>query len=450
VAAGNQFAVFGGNAFASVNAGLAAVAPGGTVIVSAGSYNEGVVVSEQVTLSLQQGAISFTSLADTVNTATLNLNGITLSVGSDNSSTSFSSSIAGTGSLTKVGSGTFTLAGSDSYTGASTVNGGELDVTGSITSSTTVNKGATLGGTGTISGTVSGAGTVSPGVGSTGVGILTVNGAFTPSGSVAFDVNAPYASAGTDYDQVVVNTGPVDLSHATLSFRGGTAAASPNQQLILIENNTTAHTLAGSKPVDGAFMMLGAGVFELKYNGGDGNDVVLLATLPGGSVTAVQIGNGNPQRSMVTSLTLTFALPITAAELPLLLGQMKLTQLGSGQSINLSASLANYAGTQVKLTFSGPGIVGGSLPDGRFSLSYGGKVVLGPDKLFRLFGDSNGDGKIDSTDQTAFLLALKSGGSINYPYFDYDGNGVINTVDVNAFTLHLGKKLAADGSVVPI
>jgi hypothetical protein len=209
--------------------------------------------------------------------------------------------------------------------------------------------------------------------------------------------------------------------------------------------------VAGSRPADGSTVTLGSARFGLKYNGGDGNDVVLLlGAPPGNSVTGtVQVGNGNAQQSMVTSLTLTFALPITAAELPLVLGQMKLTQLGSGQSINLSASLANYQGTQVKLTFSGPGIVAGSLPDSRFSLSYGGKVVLGPDKLFRLFGDSNGDGQIDSTgDHAAFNQALSLG--VNRPYFDVDGNGVLDNVDVMAFTLHLGKKLAADGSVVPL
>jgi hypothetical protein len=39
---------------------------------------------------------------------------------------------------------------------------------------------------------------------------------------------------------------------------------------------------------------------------------------------------------------------------------------------------------------------------------------------------------------------------VNRPYFDVDGNGLLNSVDVNAFSMHLGKKLAADGSVVSL
>src|SRR5207249_2655484 len=96
-----------------------------------------------------------------------------------------------------------------------TVNGGTLLVNGSITSSVTVNSGGTLGGGGTITGNVSGAGVVAPG---NSPGVLTISGNFTPTGTVAFEVNQPYNTAGTDYDRIVVNTGSVDLSGATLSI----------------------------------------------------------------------------------------------------------------------------------------------------------------------------------------------------------------------------------------
>ncbi len=98
----------------------------------------------------------------------------TLTVGNDNTSTSYLGTIidgfsTSNLSLAKIGSGTLTLGGANAYTGTTTVSGtGGLFVTGVATAASnhTVNSGATLGGTGTILGTLtSGAGAiVSPGI----------------------------------------------------------------------------------------------------------------------------------------------------------------------------------------------------------------------------------------------------------------------------------------------
>jgi autotransporter-associated beta strand protein len=50
----------------------------------------------------------------------------TLTTGGDNSSTTFSGVLSGTGGLTKAGTGTFTLTGSNTYTGTTTINAGVL------------------------------------------------------------------------------------------------------------------------------------------------------------------------------------------------------------------------------------------------------------------------------------------------------------------------------------
>jgi autotransporter-associated beta strand protein len=70
----------------------------------------------------------------------------TLTVGSNNLSTTVSGVISGTGgSLTKTGNGTLTLSGANTYTGATTVSGGTLEISGSIASSTvSVNASRTL------------------------------------------------------------------------------------------------------------------------------------------------------------------------------------------------------------------------------------------------------------------------------------------------------------------
>ena len=91
---------------------------------------------------------------------------------------------------------------------------------GSITSSVTVTSPGILGGTGTITGNVSGTGTVAPG---TSPGVLTINGNFTPGGTVELEAASPYTTAGTHFDRIVVN-GAVNLSAATLSFIGAGGA----------------------------------------------------------------------------------------------------------------------------------------------------------------------------------------------------------------------------------
>ncbi len=79
----------------------------------------------------------------------------TISVGSNNASTTFSEAISGTGgNLTKVGSGTLTLSGANTYTGATTVSEGTLLIDGSTAaaSAVTVASGAVFGGNGTVNG----------------------------------------------------------------------------------------------------------------------------------------------------------------------------------------------------------------------------------------------------------------------------------------------------------
>ncbi len=176
------------------------------------------------------------------------------------------------GALVKSGSGTMNLTGANTYTGATAVNAGTLRVNGSVTSNVTVTSPGTLGGSGTITGNVSGNGTVAPG---NSPGILTISGNFTPTGTLAFEVNQPYNTAGTDYDQIVVG-GTVDLSGATLSIAGGTAAASALQMVTLINKTSGGATVASTSPAEGATVTLGSASFKIFYNGGDGNNVVLV------------------------------------------------------------------------------------------------------------------------------------------------------------------------------
>jgi autotransporter-associated beta strand protein len=72
-----------------------------------------------------------------------------LTVGADNTSTTFGGAITDVGVLTKIGTGTLTLSGSNSYIGTMTVSGGTLQITnasalGNANAGATVQSGATL------------------------------------------------------------------------------------------------------------------------------------------------------------------------------------------------------------------------------------------------------------------------------------------------------------------
>ena len=70
---------------------------------------------------------------------------IALSVGNNNTSTTYSGVISGTGSLTKVGTGTLTLSTAETYTGNTAINGGKLVLGGStLSTNISVAAGATF------------------------------------------------------------------------------------------------------------------------------------------------------------------------------------------------------------------------------------------------------------------------------------------------------------------
>jgi len=110
------------------------------------------------------------------------------------------------------------------------------------------------------------------------------------------------------------------------------------------------------------------------------------------------------------------------------------------------------SGTFVTITFTGGSVDANSLADGRYTLTAvaaqfnspgldgDGNGTGGDDYsligtpangLFRLFGDSDGNGTVNGSDFLAFRLAFLG----NSPNFDFDGDGQVSGTDFLQFRL---------------
>jgi autotransporter-associated beta strand protein len=172
--------------------------------------------------------------------------------------------------LTKTGAGTLTLNRNNLYTGTTQVNGGTLLVNGAQPQSAVSVNNATLGGTGRVGAVTVGVnGVLAPG---TSVGTLRIDGnlTFAPTSTFRIEVGGAGAS-----DMADVN-GSVNLAGASLEIASATGGR-VGDVIVIIDND-------GVDAVSGQFAGLSNGQrftaggidYEIRYDGGDGNDVVLI------------------------------------------------------------------------------------------------------------------------------------------------------------------------------
>ncbi len=156
------------------------------------------------------------------------------------------------------------------------------------------------------------------------------------------------------------------------------------------------------------------------------------------TVAGTRIDDGNAQRSMVRSITLTFSSSI-ASTLSTVLANLSLTRTSDNLLVGLTGTL-DSSGTVLTLMFTGSSIIGGSLADGRYTLSYAGTTVLNSTQLWRLFGDLYGTATVNAADWAAFTKAMNSRkGMNNYSaYLDYNADGLIIITDQTAFMQRYG------------
>ena len=209
----------------------------------------------------------------------------TLTIGSNNQSTTFSGVIQESGSLIKIGTGTLVLSGSNTYTGTTTVNGGVLNAgnkSGSATGTgaVQVNTG-TLGGKGIIAGPTtlgsgSGAGAfLAPAVGSNKQATLTLQSALSLNSDATYTYTFKAKKNQSRTDLVFANG--VTINGATITLAGQTQGSLKRGLTLTLISNTSANPISGtfSNLPDGAIVTVNGNNLQASYSGGDGNDLTL-------------------------------------------------------------------------------------------------------------------------------------------------------------------------------
>ncbi|PZE10171.1 hypothetical protein DMX10_27240, partial [Pseudomonas sp. 57B-090624] len=262
------------------------------------------------------------SLASNNANASIQLGSYTLTAGGDNTSTSVSGAVSGTGSLVKQGSGTLTLSGSNSYGGTTTVSGGTLSIAGDgnlgsgavnlasgtvldVTGATTIDNAIVLAGNSSIgnSNAVTLSGAIS------GAYDLTKTGSGTLSLSGSNSYGATYVSAGT---LSIDNDG--NLGSGAVSLAAGTTlaitGASTIDNAIVLGGNASVSTSAAatlSGVISGAFTLTKAGASTLTLSGSNtyGATTVSAGTLSVASDS--NLGSGTLTLGAGTTLAVTSA-----------------------------------------------------------------------------------------------------------------------------------------------
>jgi len=230
----------------------------------------------------------------------------------------------------------------------------------------------------------------------------------------------------------------IDLKLGSLADNGG-----PTQTISIPADSPCIN--AGSNPAGVPTDQRGAGYYRVIGESGD-IGAFEYQNLPA-VISSVQINDGSPQRSMVTSLIVTFDRPVTVNA-----NSFQLVRQSDNAPVSLSASVL---GSSVTLTFNSGLVEYGSLVDGRYTLTAfaslingsvfdgNGDMVSGDDYvlvgtpsngLFRLFGDADGNGTVNSADVATLRTFFGLGTSL----FDFNNDGQTNSNDFIEFRRRFG------------
>jgi len=173
-------------------------------------------------------------------------------------------------------------------------------------------------------------------------------------------------------------------------------------------------------------------------------------------VASVTVNSGAAQRSRVTAVQVAFNQRVAFVGLPAAAFQLR--RQSDNAAVAMSAAVDDSGpATVATLTFTGALSTAGSLDDGRYTLTVLAAQVANADgnldgnadgtggddyllvgdlanRLFRLFGDHDGDGDVDAGDFGAFRGDFGGTGST----FDFDNDGDVDASDFGQFRGRFG------------
>jgi autotransporter-associated beta strand protein len=210
----------------------------------------------------------------------------TLTIGSNNQSTTFSGVIQDTGGVSKSGTGTLTFSGASLYTGITTVSEGVLmanNKRGSATGTGSVQvQTGVLGGKGFITGPV----TIGSGTGSGAVlapsGALKQPATLTLKSTLTFKADSTYtytlkAKRNKSQSDQVIAKGVTIESGAQFNFVGTAQGKLRQGTSFSVISNTASTPTSGTfaNLPEGAILSVSGNNLQASYTGGDGNDLTL-------------------------------------------------------------------------------------------------------------------------------------------------------------------------------
>ncbi len=464
---------------ASSSGGLTKIGSGTLVLAASNNYGGNSLISggtlalanpgalQQSTLDttgsglLSFGSLTVATLGGLTGPGTLGLSNtasaaVALSIGNNNSSTTFAGALNGTGSLTKVGDGGILLSGSNAYSGGTAVDAGTLEAAGTaaLPSYATAGKVAVASGA-TLAVSAGSSGWTAAGIST----LLSSNGSGFASGSIfAIDTSGGSLSCNSN---IVGSMGLAMLGGNTLVLTGSNTYAGPtvvtagtlqvggggnsgtlgpgnvsNSGALVFSRSDAGLTVRGAINGSGGLFQNGSGMVTLSGN----NSYTGPTTISGGTL---QIGNGTTDGSIAGSsgindnATLAFNLVGSQSYGNVISGTGALYKTGGG-TLTLTGSN----------TFSGPtninrgSLVGNSasLP-GAISLANNANVSFSQSASGTFSNVISGNGSLTAQGPGALTLAVSN---------TYTGGTTIagGTVKVaNKFALGSGAVTLAGGTL---